>query len=297
MRRHDSRVRSLVVGGSGLVGGALLRLLGPDAVGTYRNRPVDGLRQLDVRDSEALRSLIREVAPSVVFYPAAEPNVDWCELHPDESWAANVAPALVAIEASRTVNANLVFFSTDYVFDGREGPYDEQSTIGPLSVYGRQKVEVEERVIEAGCTVVRTTTVFGEELPPGKNFVLRLVARLRARGEATIPDDQFATPTWSDDLATGAVAASSDPGVWHVAGPDFMARDEFARLIAEVFDCDVSLIRSVSTEALRQAALRPMRGGLRTDKIRQSKGIHFSSTRDALIRLRQQLSASAGLKA
>jgi dTDP-4-dehydrorhamnose reductase len=179
-----------------------------------------------------------------------------------------------------------VFFSTDYVFDGKDGPYAESSAVAPLSVYGQHKLEVERGVLDAGGTVVRTTTVFGLELPPGKNFVIRLVARLRAGEEATIPADQFATPTWSDDLARGAVAVGNDPGLWHVAGPDFMARDEFARVISDVFRCDASLIRPVSTDALKQAARRPMRGGLRTEKIREAKQIEFSPAREALARLR-----------
>jgi dTDP-4-dehydrorhamnose reductase len=278
-------VGSLVIGASGMVGSALIRALQPDTVGTYRTRAVDGLRQLDARDLASVERLVEEVRPRVVYFPAADPNVDWCEQHPDDARQANVAPALVALLCARAADAQFVFFSSDYVFDGRDGPYDEEAEVAPLSVYGRQKREVEERVLAAGGTVVRTTTVFGEELPPGKNFVVRLVARLRAGEIATIPGDQFATPTWSDELARGVVAIGIAPGIWHVAGPDFMVRTEFARLIAEVFGCDESLIRPVSTETLHQVALRPMRAGLKTDKLRLSKDVTFISTRDALQQL------------
>jgi dTDP-4-dehydrorhamnose reductase len=228
---------------------------------------------------------MEEARPTVVYFPAAEPNVDWCEQHPDEARRANVQPAVGTLERVRAAGAQFVFFSTDYVFDGRDGPYDEEAEVAPLSVYGRQKREVEERVIQAGSTVVRTTTVFGEELPPGKNFVVRLVTRLRAGETATIPADQFATPTWSDELARGVVAIGDAPGIWHVAGPDFMARTEFARLIAEAFGCDAALIEPVSTGTLHQAAQRPMRGGLKTDKLWRSKSVALLSTRDALRQL------------
>lgn len=279
---HHLTVTALVVGGSGLVGGALLRALGAHAIGTYRTRPVDGLRDLDARDAASVRALVRELDPAVVFFPAAEPNVDWCELHPDEARAANVVPALAALAAARESGASFVFFSTDYVFDGQDGPYDETADVRPLGVYGAHKAEVEERVLDAGCTVVRTTTVFGTELPPGKNFVVRLVARLRAGEVTTIPSDQLATPTWSDDLARASLGVAHDPGVWHAAGPDLMSRDEFARLVARTFDCDESLIHPVTTDQLHQPTRRPLRAGLRTEKIQRAKMITFTPVAEAL---------------
>jgi dTDP-4-dehydrorhamnose reductase len=262
-----------------------MRALGKNAVGTFRTRPTPGLVPLDARDGAALEKLVTKTNSSVVFFPAADPNVDWCETHPEEAYAANVAPALTALEIARSSGAGFVFFSSDYVFDGEAGPYGETAPPAPLSVYGRHKLEVEERVVAAGGTVVRTTTVYGVEQPPGKNFVLRLVARLRANEPATIPSDQYSTPTWSDELAKGAVAVAARGGIWHVAGPDYMARDEFALLIAEMFGLDRSRIQPVVTSQLRQAARRPMRGGLRTEKIHREAGIEFLPTREALRRL------------
>lgn len=277
---------SLVIGASGLVGGALLRELGQTAAGTYRDRAVPGLRHLDVRDQRELERAFADVRPAVVFFPAAEPNVDWCEAHPDEAHALNVETALQALALARASAAGFVFFSTDYVFDGEAGPYAEDATVRPLSVYARHKVEVEEHVLAAGGTVVRTTTVFGQELPPGKNFVLRLVARLRSGEPATIPSDQWSTPTWSDDLARAAVAVGRHGGVWHAAGPDLLARDEFARLIAEVYGLDAGLVHAVSTAQLQQAARRPARAGLISDRLRRETGVSLLPARLALQRLR-----------
>jgi dTDP-4-dehydrorhamnose reductase len=279
-------VTSLVIGASGLVGSALHRALGGAAVGTYRSRAVEGLIPLDARDDAALTWVVDDVAPRIVFFPAAEPNVDWCELHPSEAYAANVRPALSALGISRARGAAFVFFSSDYVFDGEAGPYDEAAPTHPLSVYADQKREVEERVLEAEGTVVRTTTVFGSEHPPGKNFVIRLVARLRSGEEATVPRDQYSTPTWSDELAVAAIAVAGRGGIWHAAGPDYLARDAFARLIADVFAVDPSLVRPVTTAELRQPARRPMRSGLRTEKLRRETGVTFLPLRTTLERFR-----------
>jgi dTDP-4-dehydrorhamnose reductase len=271
------------------VGRAVLRALGPTGVGTYRARAEPALRQLDARDKNALRGLLDELRPRTVFFPAAEPHVDWCETHPDEARAANVDPALQTLAAVRDLDARFVFFSTDYVFDGLAGPYAESDPVGPLSVYGRHKLEVEDHVLEAGGTVVRTTTVYGEEYPPGKNFVLRLVASLREGRRATVPYDQLSNPTWSEELGRAAARVADKPGIWHVAGPDLLSRDAFARLIADVFGLDPALIEPITTAQLGQPASRPMRGGLRTDKLRAATGMSFTPTREALEMLRARL--------
>lgn len=281
-------VPDLVIGASGLVGGALFRVL-EGAVGTYRSRPGPGLVRLDARDAGAVRSLLAEVRPSIVFFPAAEPNVDWCEEHPDDSYERNVVPALIALMATQETGARFVFFSSDYVFDGRAGPYREKDPPSPVQVYGRHKLIVEERALDAGATVVRTTSVFGEETPPGKNFVLRLVAQLRAGERVAVPSDQISTPTWADELAHATAMVAAEAGVWHVAGPELLARDAFARLVAEVFGLDPSLVEPVPTRELSQRAVRPLLGGLRTDRLARQLGHPLLAPRPALLRLRERL--------
>ena len=279
---------ALVVGASGLVGGALIRLLADSAVGTYHRRAQPGLRQLDAADPLAMRELIASVAPKVVFFPAASPNVEWCETHPDEARTLNVAPALIGLESALLSGARFVFFSTDYVFDGRAGPYDEIATPAPLNVYGRIKLEIEQAMLAAGQTVVRTTGVFGREPPPGKNFVLSLIASLRRGQRVRVASDQLTTPTWSDDLARAAVAVAERGGIWNAVGPDLLARDAFARLVASTFELDGSLIDSLPTSALEQRARRPLSSGLRTEKLVAFLGASLTPTRTALRQFKDQ---------
>lgn len=280
---------ALVVGASGLVGSALLRALGGAGVGTYRTRSAAGLTHLDARDQDAVARLLREHRGSVLFFPAAEPNVEWCEEHPGEARERNVTPALSALEAATSCGAHFVFFSSDYVFDGAAGPYDESASTRPISVYGAIKREIEGHVIAAGGTTIRTTTVFGVEPPPARNFALKLVARLREREPVKVPSDQLSTPTWADDLARATVTVAREPGTWHVAGPDFVSRDELARRIARAFELDSSLIEPVPTLALGQRAARPLRGGLRTEKIARRLGAPLTPLDEALMHFRKQL--------
>lgn len=265
-------MRAVVIGASGLVGSALLHHLGAPAVGTYRSRAAAGLVPLDATDRDSVITLLGRVRPDVVFFPAAEPNVEWCEDHPYEAHAANVVPALVALASTGSAGARFVYFSSDYVFDGTSGPYREDAVVSPLSVYGKHKLEVETVVLEAGGTVIRTTHVFGREAAPAKNFVLRLVERLHAGERVRVPGDQISTPTWADDLAAAAAAVACEGGIWNVAGPDRVSRPELARLVALAFGLRADLVDAVPTSALGQHARRPLDGGLITDKLRARLG-------------------------
>ena len=255
-------MRALVIGGSGLVGSALLRAAGSDAVGTYRTRAVPGLLPLEAADASAVRRVIGDVKPDVILFPAAEPNVEWCEREPEEARARNLGPLRVTLEEGAGIA--LLAFSSDYVFDGADGPYVEQDARSPVSVYGRIKLELEDMVLASGGTVVRTTTVFGLEDGEGKNFVQRLVGSLRRGERVRVPVDQVSTPTYADDLAAATIrlCQASLRGVWHVAGPDLVARSELARLVARTFGMEQELIDPLLTADLHQLARRPLRGGL-----------------------------------
>ncbi|GAC1461259.1 MAG: dTDP-4-dehydrorhamnose reductase [Candidatus Limnocylindrales bacterium] len=296
LARALTGMRALIIGASGLVGGALLRQLGADAVGTFHTRAHPGLRPLDARDQQAVGVLIRAVAPEVIYFPAANANVDWCEREPAAAEAANLGPLRATLAAAAGIP--LLAYSSDYVFDGQAGPYRETDATAPLSVYGRLKVDLEALVLAAGGTVIRPTWVFGAEPEPAKNFVLRLVASLRRGEPARLPGDQIATPTDADDLARASIRiaglGSAGRGIWHIAGPDRLAKDAFGRIVAEAFGLDPALISGVPTAELAQAAARPLDGGLRCERYRRQFGTApVRPVREALAELRAQLAVTA----
>lgn len=283
--RDTGAVRGLVVGASGLVGAAVLRALGSAGTGTYRSRPRAGLTRLEAADCDAFAGVIASVRPDAVFLAAAEPNVEWCEAHPEEGRLLNSGPVDAALAAAG--RARIVWYSTDYVFDGSSGPYAEGDPPGPLSAYGRIKAEIERRLLDGGHTVIRTTTVFGCEEAPSKNFVLRLVGALR-RGEIVrIPSDQISTPTYAEDLAAASVRIAADgAGVWHVAGPDLISRSDLAVRVARAFDLPADGIHAVPTRELAQVAVRPLRGGLTCARYEAAFGRAGRRVDDALADLR-----------
>jgi dTDP-4-dehydrorhamnose reductase len=264
----------VVIGGSGQLGGWLLYELagrGHQAVGTYATVPFPGLVHLDAADLDAAAAWVEAQSPDVVFYPAGFTWVDGCERDRARAYSANLEQPLNLARAARNVGARFVYFSTDYVFDGRDGPYTEDSPTHPLSVYGQAKRDAELALAdELGDRqlTVRTSWVFGPERQ-GKNFAYQLLRNL-AEGKPTVcPSDQVSSPGYGPDVAAAVVrlVERNVSGMVHVVGPEIMGRVPFAEAIARAFGHDTILIAARPTAELGQGAPRPLSGGLLTRRL------------------------------
>lgn len=294
-------VKALVIGASGFVGEYLMAAghsRGHAVVGTFTAKAETHLEFLDATDADAVHDLIVRTSPDWVFMTAANPHVDLCETDPAATRPINVdAVESVALSCAE-VGSRLMFFSTDYVFDGSNGPYDEHAEPNPLCEYGRQKLEAEELVrsiLPDHHVVSRINVVYGWERH-GKNFFVRLLRNLRFGESATIPDDQYSTPTYVGDIAEMAwdLAEARANGIYHLAGPDFIDRCEFSKRIAAAFECDPSLIKATSTAELGQAAARPLLGGLVSRRVEEMSMHEPRSVKFALELLYDQESILAG---
>jgi len=289
----DASVEPLVIGASGLVGGAFyrrLKQLGCDPLGTYHTHPKPELLPLDLSTDRALDSFDSGIAARLVVMAGAMTHVDRCETHPDEARRQNVENVGRVVEWCRKHERPLVFFSTDYVFDGHAGPYAEDAPTRPLSVYGRTKLEAEALVLTLPRSVVlRITNVFDIGLDD-RNFVHRCVTSLRDRRSLVVPSDQVATPAYASWLAEqtvtlwerGAILCPASPRLLHVGCDENVSRGELARRVARLLGADASLIEERPTAALGQAAPRPLRGGLRNAAWKQLLGVERLSLDDAL---------------
>jgi dTDP-4-dehydrorhamnose reductase len=305
-------MRVLVTGSNGLLGSklleALLRRPGWEPVAASR-APCSNAAlgrfpfyQLDVTDAVAVARVLEAAAPAAVVHTAAMTDVDGCERDPEAAWALNVEGTRAVATACAAQGVYLVHLSTEYVFDGRAGPYTETDPPNPLSVYGRTKLE-SERVVAACCTrwaVARTTVLFGYAPSARPNFVLWLLDRL-ARGERTrVVVDQVGSPTLADNLAEMllALVEGRGQGVYHTVGATRIGRYAFARLAADVFGLDAALLEPVTTAELRQPAPRPLDAGLTIDRLRREyPGVRVLTAREALEHLREQLAAAGRLPA
>jgi dTDP-4-dehydrorhamnose reductase len=288
-------MQTLIIGASGLVGSAL-RTLFPDAVGTYHRAASHDLVPLDITDAAAVHALVRDVAPALILLPAAQPNVDRCETEAAESERVNVEGTRHVAEAAAAARARLVYFSTDYVFDGAAGPYPPDATPAPINVYGRHKLAAETivRDIVADHLIVRACGVYGFQRA-GKNFVMALDRLARAGETMRVPSDQWGTPTLADNLAAAVheLAGSGHRGIVHPVGPDYLTRIDFARLAAEILGHDPGFLRPVTTPELRQPAARPLRGGVDNRSTQSLLRTRLVSAREGLTIVHRQLEAAA----
>lgn len=209
-------MKILITGAAGQLGRELRRslaLLG-EVVACDRS-------QLDLAAPDALRATVREIAPDLIVNAAAWTAVDKAESEPDASHAINAtAPGILAEEAKRS-GAQLIHYSTDYVFDGSGSrPWTETDATGPLSVYGQSKLAGEQAIAAIGGRhlIFRTSWVFGLH---GANFMKTMLRLGQERDELRVIGDQFGAPTWTRHLAdaTALIAGRKDSpsGLYHLA--------------------------------------------------------------------------------
>ena len=280
-------MRTLIIGASGCVGGILYQdfpKLG-DVWGTYCSHPWNNLVPLDITRPVDVLRLFEEFQPDLVLQPAAQPNVDGCEENPAESHRVNVEGTRNVVEAIRRTKAKYVFFSSDYVFDGKSGPYGEEDLPNPIQVYGRHKLEAE-RVIQErldNFLVIRVHGIFGWERQ-GKNFVVRLIELLSQAKTMTVPSDQIGSPTYAPNLsdALRELVLKDTRGIYHLVGSTVIDRYSFARLAAMVFHLDARLLIPKTTADLKQKAARPLKSGLRIDKVQRELAIRLWSAEESL---------------
>lgn len=278
--------RILLTGANGLLGQKLVRLCanrsgvellatarGPERIGASLSASNVSYQSLDIEVATDWETALRDFQPDVVLHAAAMTQVDDCEKEPDLCQKLNVDAVRIGAQASSRHGVQFVLLSTDFVFDGLDGPYDESASPNPLSTYGRSKWEAE-KIVQALPTpwsIVRTVLVVGQvEGLSRSNIVLWALQALRAGKNLPVVVDQWRSPTWAEDLARGclAVAQRRAPGIYHISGGETLSVFDFVVRIARVFQLDESLIQPVSTESLAQKAKRPARTGFLLDKAR-----------------------------
>src|SRR5262245_36283482 len=262
------------------------------ATGTYRSQPRPGLVPLDVTDAAAVHACFASVKPSVVFIANnTAGGVDWCEEHPSDAHDQIVAGTRHVLEAAAAHGTRVVSYSTDYVFDGKGGPYREDAEPSPISAYGRAKRDAEALVqaYRHPWLIVRTTAVFSWDRA-SRNFAMTVWNVLSSGAPLRVPNHQWCNPTLAEFLAEATVrlVQAGVDGVINVAGNTRMARSDFAVALAKAMALDPSLVQPVPTSALNQPAPRPLEGGFDLARVAEALGTEPLDLPASLQRLRRQ---------
>jgi len=271
-------VRVLILGGSGLLGRAMLRCV-PDGV-EVDAPAMDDLRLEDLGSLE--RRLVDQPVAALLLL-AAWTNVDACESDPQRAFLINgILPGRIAEMAER-LEFELTFLSTDYVFDGTSPrPYREYDQVNPLGVYARSKWYGECAVRESTrrFRIVRATGLFGQG---GPDFVSAVLGRLRS-GPVDVVTDEICSPTYVDHLAgpLWKVLLGDCRGTWHLAARGEVSRFEMARRMAELAGIDQKRVRPTTLSALGRPAPRPFRAVLDCQAARDGLGISLPSWQEGL---------------
>lgn len=270
--------RFLITGSAGLLGGRLVPLAAarnPVFAIFHREEPEYDdytnmqLVECDLTDPEWTREAIEYANPTVIINCAAMTNVDGCE--DDRALARKLNAGIV--ENILTCISNDLYFvqlSTDYLFDGRSGPYPEDAAPNPINVYGLTKLEGEAIVRARGgkSLIVRTSALYDSDDRGRANLFASVYEGLQKGDYVKAAEDLFCNPIWVSTLSEAILEAVDKnlTGVLNIAGSVYMSRFEFAQIVAEHYDYPANLIESVPVESLGRAATRPNNAGVDVSK-------------------------------
>ncbi len=288
------RQRVLLPGCHGRLGQHLLRLLLPDCEVLGLDRQPESFvahsnfryQQIQGVSRTALRVPFRDFQPDAVINAAAYTAVDKAEEEREACWQANVDLVRSLVELCRPRGIWLGHVSTDYVFDGADGPYEEDARPAPLNVYGQSKLAGENLVrgAELPAAIVRTIVVYGKGHALAPDFFTWLEGELRAGREVGIVTDQWGNCIWAMELARVLARAMERraSGLYHAGCPDLMSRHEMALAFAGELGLDGDLVRPVATAQLGQAAERPLRSGLDCERTCRELGLSLLGFRESI---------------
>ena len=294
----------LVTGSNGLLGQKIIYALrNKDGIrcisssrGENRMKAKDGYiyESLDLTHKSEMIKVFEKYSPDAIINTAAMTNVDACEFKKEEALIQNVETVENLIECCKTFNTHLVHLSTDFVFNGLNGPYIESDETDPLSYYAFTKREAEKKIEESGLkwAILRTIIIYGVVDDNSRsNIVLWAIHALINGKSITVINDQFRSPTLAEDLADACISAvlKDATGIFHVSGRELMNILDIVKIVADYFELDSSFIKPISSLDLKQQAKRPPITGFIIEKAVKELDFHPHTFLEGLSYIKKQL--------
>ncbi len=255
-----SNGRLIIFGGSGFVGGHLAATAIQQGwtvlVADTQHHP--GLRaaswkHVDITNEEAVNQCIGETGPTAVVNVAALADIDRCQLEKELAWQINVSGARLVAQSCARYGIRHLVFSSDAVFNGRNGPYTETDQPDPLNYFGQTKAEAEKAIlsIHLGAVLIRLSLVLGFPLTSGNSFLASLEEKLKLDQEIYCPVDEIRTPVDVHTLCQCVLelVSSSYVGLLHIGCTQSINRYELTRLVTQKMGYSTDLVRPQSSPA------------------------------------------------
>lgn len=300
-------MKILITGSNGLLGQKIVKRCLKHRIpfiatskGANRNPdcPDENYIPLDLQQSDEVKKLVAGQRPTAIIHTAALTNVDYCESNPEECYQVNVVASQILYEAAKHIEAHFELLSTDFVFDGENGPYKEEDAVNPLSVYAKSKVDAEQVLLNdtgnyQNWSIARTIIVYGTGFGLSRSNMILWALEALPKGEVMkLVNDQFRAPTWADDLAYGCVEIilRKQTGVFHLSGPVSRPINKIVEEVGQALGLTNLNIETISSSTLNQAAKRPPRTGFDLSKAEKLLDYHPMDIRETIPILKKDLS-------
>ncbi len=295
------RNRILITGSNGMLGQRAVQFYSSKenvellATSVEEKSVVDKVEYIssDIKNRDEIKKIIHDYYPDFIIHTAAFTNVDLSEKLREDAWKINVKGVEYIAEAARAIDTHIIHISTDYIFDGKDGPYSENVKPNPVGYYGRTKLASENVLKISGTffTILRTNVLYGTALNSRPDFVRWVLASLSKKENIKIVNDQINNPTFIDDLIQGInkIIEFRKTGTYNIGGKEFLSRYDFTLQIADYFNLDKNLISPITTEELKQPARRPLKSGLIILKAETELGYKPHSINESLSAMKKEL--------
>lgn len=296
-------MRVLLTGSNGLLGQKLVELYAQRAEieliatgrGPDRNTGSAHIYYtMDITSKQEVSEVFDKFRPHAVINTAAMTQVDQCEEDKESCWKQNVTAVEYLAAACSKHNAFLLHLSTDFIFDGEDGPYVEEAKPNPLSYYGESKL-ASERVLQESSinwAIARTVLVYGIVHDMSRsNIILWVKKSLEEGKEIKVVNDQWRTPTLAEDLAIGCALITDKraQGIFNISGKDLLTPHDMAIKTADFFGLDTATMTETDGSIFTQPAARPPKTGFVLDKARKHLGYEPRSFEEGIAILSEQI--------
>lgn len=274
----ESEYRYLVLGASGVLGSRLFEFMKVTrtVAGTYFTRRIPGCIQCDLTDPSSLRRVMEITKPDVILHAAGMTRPDQCEANKDTAHRVNVDG--IRFLAKESGDAKILFFSTDYVFNGAKGRYSEDDIPCPINYYGKTKLEAERVLLDLrpDCVIARVAGLFGIS-----RWNREFFQTFTTKKTLMLSGDHISSYTYIDDICRVVPLLCSRRGILHVVGPDSFSRAEFGRLACSYLGINAKVVPIPGTAAYPSVP-RPLNSSLVSNRLK----LAMTPIRSALLQIR-----------